>query len=74
MIAGRQKGSPRVTPHSDPPTVGRKYGNHPLGDCPALRTFNDRPTKQSGCAQITALLERLFVTADIVDEHHAFIF
>ena len=40
-------GSP---PHSDPPTVGRKYGNHPLGDCPAFRAFDDGPTKQSGYA------------------------
>jgi len=32
-----KKGPLRVTPHSDPPTVGRKY-------CPAFRALNDGPS------------------------------
>ena len=57
-----KKGPLRVTPRSDPPTVGRKYGNHPLGDCPAFRAFIDRPTKQIRlCGRSQTLLQSAFL-------------
>ena len=57
-----KKGPLRVTPHSDPPTVGRKYGNHPLGDCPAFRAFDDRSHQTIRlCGRSQALLESAFL-------------
>ncbi|MGB8103552.1 MAG: hypothetical protein WCF47_04685, partial [Pseudolabrys sp.] len=62
-----KKGPLRVTPHSDPPTIGRKYGNHTLGDCPAFRAFDDGPTKQSGYAAD----HRLYWKAPFCDGRHS---